>query len=403
LCNIIYAVDAPVTINSGFFEYDASGAIICLEGDDASATINDGLFESDSGAYAFEVKCARGTQGNTRWFWTPDTKDAGKSFDLELRLFNDYGMVLSGKCKVTVAAKSPDPERKVTLALLGDSGVNCRYPEHILKTMRELGFVNYTPVGSHAGHGKKVVRGGVAHDGYGGFSWKCFLNRWLYSVEELPEVQNEAEAEQMRALGVVDTPKSNAYRLRSPLLKLVEGKVTADLPGWLQKINGGNAPDYIVIQLGGNDIFMPRPEELDEKIVQVMENASKLLAELRKLAPRARIGVTTCPLGCGQDGFGKNYECMQSRFQYRRNAHRYNREITELVRNLGDEGITIIPLHQAIDPVDSYVTIETKALARSSRNVIRFNNGLHPTREGGFQLGDAIASWLITQEGRKLS
>lgn len=353
--------------------------------------------------YACEVRCERGTQGEHRWFWTPDKTDAGSVFDLELSVFNDYGKMLSCSCKIVVAAEAAEPERKFTLSLLADSGVGCRYPDHILQVMQEQGFVNYIPVGSHSGAGKMAEPGEAMHDGYGGFSWKCFLNRWLYSVEELPEVQNEAEAEQMRALGVVDTPKSNAYRLRSPLLKLVEGKVTADLPGWLQKINGGNAPDYIVIQLGGNDIFMPRPEELDEKIVQVMENASKLLAELRKLAPRARIGVTTCPLGCGQDGFGKNYDCMQSRFQYRRNAHRYNREITELVRNLGDEGITIIPLHQAIDPVDSYVTIETKAHARSSRNVIRFNNGLHPTREGGFQLGDAIASWLITQEGRKLS
>jgi lysophospholipase L1-like esterase len=353
--------------------------------------------------YACEVRCERGTQGEHRWFWTPDKTDAGAVFDLELSVFNDYGKMLSCSCKIVVAAEAAEPERKFTLSLLADSGVGCRYPDHILQVMQEQGFVNYIPVGSHSGAGKMAEPGEAMHDGYGGFSWKCFLNRWLYSVEELPEVQNEAEAEQMRALGVVDTPKSNAYRLRSPLLKLVEGKVTADLPGWLQKINGGNAPDYIVIQLGGNDIFMPRPEELDEKIVQVMENASKLLAELRKLAPRARIGVTTCPLGCGQDGFGKNYDCMQSRFQYRRNAHRYNREITELVRNLGDEGITIIPLHQAIDPVDSYVTIETKAHARSSRNVIRFNNGLHPTREGGFQLGDAIASWLITQEGRKLS
>ena len=49
-------------------------------------------------AYAFEVKCKRGTHGNKRWFWTPDKTDAGKSFDLELRVFNDFGRVLTGKC-----------------------------------------------------------------------------------------------------------------------------------------------------------------------------------------------------------------------------------------------------------------------------------------------------------------
>ena len=351
--------------------------------------------------YTCEVRCDRGTQGEHRWFWTPEKSDSGAEFDLELSVINDYGKLLTGKCKVVVASEAVNPERQITLSLLADSGVGCRYPDHMLKVMQEYGFVNYTPVGSHSGAGKTAGPGEAMHDGYGGFSWHCFLNRWLYSAEELPEVQNEAEAEQMRALGIVDTPKSNAYRLRSPLLKLVDGKVIADLPGWLEKINGGNAPDYIVIELGGNDIFMPRPDEIDAKVAQVMENASKLLAELRKLAPQAVIGVTTCPLGCGQDGFGTNYNCMQSRYQYRRNAHRYNRELTELVRRLGDERIMIVPIHQAIDPVDSYVTIETKAHARSSRDVIRFNNGLHPTREGGYQLGDAIASWLIVREGRR--
>ena len=382
-----------------FLKLDLPEVIYAVPGIECNIYFENVLDTAVYSNYVCEVRCERGTQGEHRWFWTPDKEDAGAAFDLELSVINDYGKLLSGKCKVVVAAEAVAPERNFTLSLLADSGVGCRYPDHILKVMREYGFANYTPVGSHSKAGKTAGVGEAMHDGYGGFSWKCFLNRWCYSVEELPDVQNEAEAEQMRAIGVVDVPKSNAYRLRSPLLKLVEGKVVADLPGWLQKINGGNAPDYIVIELGGNDIFKARPEEIDEKVAQVMENASKLLAELRKVAPQALIGVTTCPLGCGQDGFGKNYDCMQSRYQYRRNAHRYNRELIELIRNLGDERIVIVPIHQAIDPVGSYVTVEIPAHARSSRSVIRFNNGLHPTLEGGYQLGDAIASWLMTREG----
>ena len=151
--------------------------------------------------YTCEVRCDRGTQGEHRWFWTPEKSDAGAEFILELSVINDYGKLLSGKCKVLVASEAADPERKFTLSLLADSGVGCRYPDHILKVMQEYGFINYTPVGSHSGGGKMAAPGEAMHDGYGGFSWKCFLNRWWYSVEELPEVQNEAEAEQMRSLG----------------------------------------------------------------------------------------------------------------------------------------------------------------------------------------------------------
>ena len=71
--------------------------------------------------YAVEVRCSRGAQGEHRWYWMPTAEDAGKSFDLELRLFDDDGMVLSSTCKVVVAAKAAEPQKKFTLALLADS------------------------------------------------------------------------------------------------------------------------------------------------------------------------------------------------------------------------------------------------------------------------------------------
>lgn len=347
--------------------------------------------------YAYEVRCSRGSQGETRWFWTPSEQDAGKSFDLELRIINDYGVILSGKCKIFVAGKPASPEKKITLSLLADSGIGCQYPEHLAKVMRERGFVNYTPIGSHNGVGKAAKGNEVMHDGYGGFTWRCFFARWYYSEEELPNAQTKAEAEQMRALGVVKIPLTRAFLLRSPLLRLENGKPVLDIPGWLKKINQGNAPDFIVIELGGNDIFAGRPENLDEKVATVMNNARHLLDVLRKHAPNAVIGVCTAPCGCGQDGFAANYQCRQSQVQFRRNAQRYNRELTELIKSLNDPRISIVPLHQNIDPENSYIDGLVQAHARSARKVKKFKNALHPSKEGGYQLGDAIACWLLKQ------
>ena len=347
--------------------------------------------------YAYEVRCSRGTQEETRWFWTPAEQDAGKTFDLELRIFNDCGMILSGTCKIVVTAKPASPEKKITLALLADSGVGCKYQEHMAKVMRERGFLNYTPVGSHNGSGKAATGDEVMHDGYGGFSWRCFLARWYYSEEELPKAQTQAEAEQMRALGVVKIPLSRSYLLRSPLLRLENGKVVLDVPGWLKKINQGNAPDFIIIELGGNDIFSCRPDTLDARVVTVMNNARQLLAVLRKHAPNAVIGVCTSLCGCGQDGFGANYQCNQSKVQFRRNAQHYNRELTAMVKSLRDPRISIVPVHQNLDPENSYMDGPVQAHARSTRKVNRFKNALHPSREGGYQLGDAIVCWLLKQ------
>ena len=348
-------------------------------------------------AYAIEVKCAKGSHGNLRWFWTPGKEDAGKSFDLELRLFNDYGRVATARCKVVVAKEPADYKKKITLSLLADSGVNCRYPSHLLKVMRDAGFVNYTPVGKNGGSGRKPVPGGIAHDGYGGYSWGCFLERWLYSAEELPQAQNEAEREQMRALGVRNLPKSQAYRLRSPLLKIVNGKKVLDIPGWLNEINNGKAPDFIVIQLGGNDMFGAMEHQREQRLANTMKNARKLLAVLRKHAPDSIIGVTTGVCGCDQDGFGANYQCLQSMYQYRRNIQSYNLAIAKLVKELKDPKISLIPLNQCIDPDNSYLWGSYPIHARHQKKVVRDRNALHPSIIGGYQLGDAIYCWLRKQ------
>jgi lysophospholipase L1-like esterase len=345
-------------------------------------------------AYAVEIKCAKGYFGEKRWFWTPDKADAGKTFDLEMRLFNDYGKVMTANAKVVVAKEPADYKRPTTLALLAASGVGCGYPRHLLKVMREAGFVNYTPVGSHAGGGKPVVKGGVAHDGYGGFSWGSFLSRWYYSEEELPQAQNKAEREQMIALGVLKAPKTQAYRMRSPLLRIVNGKKVLDIPAWLKKVNQGKAPDFIVIQLGGNYMFVAMENTMDSTREKAIKNARTLLTALRKHAPDTVIGVATSLCGCGQDGFAANYKSFQSKFQFRRNIQSYNRGLAALLKELKDPKIKLIPLHQSIDPEGSYIQRSYPVHARSTKKVLRDSNALHAGSAGGAQLGDAIYCWL---------
>ena len=114
----------------------------------------------------------------------------------------------------------------------------------------------------------------------------------------------------------------------------------------------------------------------------------------RKHAPGTVIGVATSPCGCGQDGFGANYKSAQSKYQYRRNIQSYNRALAALIRELKDPGIKLIPLHQSIDPDGSYIRRRYPVHARSKEKVFRDSNALHPTREGGYQLGDAIYCWL---------
>ena len=388
---------APAAQTPTFLRLTLPEIIYAAPGIETNIYFENVIDSANPAVYAYEVRCKVGAQKQYRWHWTPAENDAGKSFDLTLTLFNDYGVVISGKSKVVVAAKAPDMKKKITLALLGDSGVNCQYPQFLLKLMREKGFSGYTPVGSHGGNGKRPVPGGIAHDGYGGYAWWTFLNRWVFSNEELKGVQDKAELAQMKALGVKDIPQTNVYRHRSPLLAYKNGKKVLDIPGWFQRINNGKAPDFIIIELGGNDVFGCRPEKLDDRIKNVMGNASTLLNALRKHAPKAVIGVTTAPCGCGQDGFGVNYGCSQSKYQFRRNIQRYNREIVQLVKDRKDPDIRIIPLHQSVDPMNSYIYAWPKVHARSKTKLRIDNNALHASTDGGAQMADAIYCWLRKQ------
>ena len=345
-------------------------------------------------AYAIEVKSPVGRHYNNRWAWTPNPNDAGKTFELELRLFNDHGLVISGKTKIYVAREAKDYKKPIRLALLGDSLLLCQYPERLRDIMLKDGFVNYVPVGSYTPSGKIPQVGDMAHDAYGGFAWSDFLKRWKYSIHAVNGIQDKAEREQMIALGVINVPKSDDYRMRSPLLRLENGKPVLDIPNWLKRINNGKAPDFIIIELGGNDVFSASAERLDEYVASSMRNARKLLAELRKHAPDSQIGVTTGQVGCSQDGFGLNYGCRQSSYQYRRNIQRYNLEITRLVKSLNDPAIEMVPIHHNIDSVNSYIKKSRNVHSRSKVTRMTDVNALHPNLEGGYQVADSIYGWL---------
>ena len=345
-------------------------------------------------AYAIEVKCQVGTQYVNRWSWVPRQEDAGKTFELELRLFNDYGLVISGKTQIYVAREPADYNKSIHLALLGDSLLLCKYPEHLRDNMIKGGFVNYVPVGSYTPSGEIPKPGDMAHDAYGGFAWSDFLKRWRYSVHVLEGIQDKAEREQILALGVINVPKSDDYRMRSPLLRLENGKPVLDIPMWLKRINDGKSPEFIIIELGGNDVFSASSAQSAEYVASAMKNARILLAELRKHAPESMIGVTTGQAGCSQDGFGFNYGCRQSQFQYRRNIQFYNREISKLLKELNDPAIELVPIHHCIDSVNSYIKKSRPVHRRSSINKEIDVNALHPNQEGGYQVGDAIYCWL---------
>ena len=344
--------------------------------------------------FAFQAYCSKGRSLLRRWCFTPSKEDAGKEYKLIVNAWNDDGLAAAATSVVEVARAPRDPSRRITLALLGDSLTNGLYQDRVFEAMRSAGFGGYEPVGSRALNGK------VKHDGYGGYTFYTFLTWYKVSEEEVARVQDAAEREQLKVLGVPEKIIHGWQKdlLRSPLLKFENGKKIVDIPRWLGKINGGKAPDVLLFQLGVNGVFALRgePPELHKNIRWgEMESAKALIKTLRPFMPNTLMFVCTSNIGANQDAFGENYGSGWNEIQHRKNIFALNRELDAFVRRSNDPLLKLLPVGHAVDPVGGYPYAERPESAQSETKVMRAVNAVHLSAAGGRQMGDAIAAALM--------
>jgi hypothetical protein len=158
----------------------------------------------------YGVDCPVGRKDADAWRWTPTDADAGRKVQLVLSLASD-GAALSVATTCVQVAKMPVNKTKpLTLALLGDSLTNCGYQDRLLEYMQSAGFSGFRPIGSRTGPSASPVGtftpGKAAHDGYGGYTYESFLVRYAYAVDEIDNLQADAERQQLKELGVKIPP-----------------------------------------------------------------------------------------------------------------------------------------------------------------------------------------------------
>ena len=323
----------------------------------------------------------------------------GTTYDLPprgYRAWTDDGAVLveSGDANGTGPrrdfAKGPDyvfdephpSSQAVTLALFADSLTNCGYQDRLMKRMHEAGYSLYRPVGTHTGFSASDEKRPdlAAHDGFGGFTFDSFLSRYQFAEDELMNVQAKAEYEQMKALGVAKVDRKDWRRvlLKSPLVDFRNGRKVVDVRRWLDAVNGGKAPDYIVLELGTNGTFGQTDETVDEHVQGQLAAAERLLAALRTVAPDAVYAFCTVPPGSdSEEHFQKDYGGRYFRDQVRRNFRRFNARLEKWIAARNDPRVVLVRWDDAIDTATGYA------------------NAVHPNLKGGEQLGDALFDWLV--------
>lgn len=342
-------------------------AVYAVAGQEINIYFDNIVLSPNYNNYAFDVDCAKGRQDRSRWRFTAKPEDAG-SYPWKIKIYNDANaLVAEGQTEIIVSPADAGPAQAVSLLLIGDSLTDASvYPRELYNLCLKYG-PKITFVGSHSGHGKEPAE--FAHEGYGGWTWSTFLTQYK--------------------------PAQTDYRGKSKFLVDKNGSPELDFKAYCNRYAGGKTPDFITIMLGTNDVFNLKEDNLDSGIDKILENADKLIAEFQKVGPDTRIGLAlTAPPAATQDAFGSNYQCGQTRWQYRRNQHRLVERMIERYGSGKYRNVSLIPVYVNLDCKNNFPTVSEPFNSRNSAKTVRQNNGVHPAQEGYLQIADSFYAWL---------
>lgn len=310
-------------------------------------------------ALRFEVKCDLGQSEARRWTVTPEDKDVGEHA-MEVVVRDAAGKELErGQTRLRVAPRDAGKGRDLKLLIVGDSlTAATAYPNEIARLLSLPGNPGWMMYGQHR---PASAQPGVAHEGYGGWTWTAFLTRYEPKEER--------------------TPDGKGWKKRSsPFVYLDgQGKPALDVARYLKEQGGEEKPDVVTFLLGINDCFSAKPENPDATIDTMFTNAEKLVAAFRAASPRTviAIGLTTAP-NSREGAFLANYKGKYPRWGWKRIQHRLVQRQLAQFGGREKDGIYVVPTELNVDPVEGYPA----------------DNAVHPNAVGYAQIGSSFYGWL---------
>jgi lysophospholipase L1-like esterase len=328
--------------------------------------------------YVFDVTCEKGFQYDDRWTFVPKAEEAG-DYPITLEIKDGANAVIArARSTIRVApAKSDKRPTQVTLLAIGDSHLQRDiYLQHVLALSKADAALSLTLVGCR-GKGNAPPTDDLRHEGYNGWRAEVFATR------SLPK------------------PRTGHYvpaETGSPFIYLDEtgGEPRLDFKRYCADLNLGKPIDYVIIQLGGNDVWNGADADIDLLIDKVFGFYDMLVRMVHDYSKETRIGIVMLdPLTRSQHGY-RNYNGAgkQTRWQYRRNQHRVVERQIEKWGGRERENLFLVPVHLNLDCASGFALRAYPRNARSTTQEWRVNDGAHMSDEGYLQFGDAIYAWL---------
>lgn len=331
-----------------------------VPGTTASLYLRSTLLEETSPDGRVEINCSFGEvdEENSIWSLNADEDQVGE-FPLRARLISPEGQILyEAKTRIRVIPKDAGKNREISLLFVGDSLTHMSlYPNEVARLLSESGNPQWRMLGLHR---PAAAVPGVAHEGYGGWTWERFNTSFH---------PNKPPGSKMGS---------------SPFLFDGNGneKASLDLGRYFNECTDGQIPDLIVFLLGINDCFSVDPDDslaIEKRIDEVLGQAEKLLEAFRIAAPNAIFGICLTPEpNSRQTAFAANYKDRYTRHGWRRIQYRLVERQLEQFGGRVNEGIYLIPTSLVVDPVSGYPS----------------GNAVHPNKKGFDAIGTTIYAWV---------
>jgi len=334
------------------------------------------ILTANSANYAFDVRCDKGVHLAEKWTYLPKQNEAG-DYPLTAEVHDDTNAVVARASSILrVSSAAAGAERRVTLLAVGDSLTEASiYTQRLLELCDGPNGPVLTLIGSR-GSGNSPARGSNRHEGYSGWTAEAFVTL----VGPAPRTGFFKRPETGSPFVYVDT----------------SGQPKLDFPRYCQQFNAGNAPDFVTFGLGGNDIFYATDADINELTDKIFTFYDALVNMVRDFRRTTKIGIFfIIPPSTSQDGFqGYSTVERQTRWQFRRDQHRFIERLIEHYGGRQAENIYLIPLYLNLDCAHSYPMRASPWNAETTDEVSRVFNGTHPSPGGYRQIGDSIYCWM---------
>lgn len=324
--------------------------------------------------YIFDVTCEKGYHYDDRWSFTPLAEDIG-NYELVVTVHNDQNKVIARARTMVRVAKPQAVKKNVSMLVFGDSHLQRdAYLQRVLDSSVAAPELELVLVGSR-GAGNKPPTTELRHEGYNGWTAQAFVTR------EGPK------------------PRTGFYvpaETASPFLYAKDGKPQLDFQQYCADMNDGRPPDFVVIQVGGNDVWRADDGTINATIDKIFVYYDILIRMVHDVSPTTRVAITLLdPPSRSQHGF-RNYQGTQkqTRWQYRRNQHRMVERQIERYAGRESEDLFVLPVNLCIDCVNGFPLREYPINARNSMKEFRVYDGCHLSNEGYAQFGDEIFAWM---------